>query len=121
MSWFWRWVILVTILTTIAVLAWWFIFVDRRPDHFWEVLLYTGAVAILIGGLMIIGNSPSSMDQSMALPYLMVRKPGTGNEQTTEQIDRGILWWLEASPAIWAFVLIGIATIAIGFVLRMIA
>ena len=118
MSWFKRWGILVVSLTLIAVLAWWFVFVDHRPEAFWEVLLYSGAVDILIGGLMIIGTSPSSNQPSLAMPHLLSRRPDTSNADNTEQMDRRILRWLEASPAIWAFVITGIVTITIGFVIR---
>ena len=35
-----------------------------------------------------------------------------------EYMDNRILWWLEASPAKWAFVVTGILTVLVGFIVK---
>lgn len=118
MNWFIRWTVSVVILVLISVLVWWFIFVDKRPDEFWLVLLYTGVGTIFIGGLMTIGASESVEESDSVFPYSSFKSPSIKSVDITEHSGSRINRLIEAAPAVWAFVVVGIFTISIGLCIK---
>jgi hypothetical protein len=114
MKWFYRWTIVAAVLVSVVVVAWWFYFVDLRPGEFWIVLLSTGLGSVFIGGLMVMGSTESLEESDQVFPYSSFKSAGLKGADINQHLKQRIIQGIEASAAVWAFVVVGVTTVLIS-------
>ncbi len=105
MTWFRRWLVVAVVLVVGCVAAWKLFLATRLPADIGVMIFYVGVGAIVLGGLLALGATVAAIEERSAPPSLGL-DAGDGPKQLARLF--------EASPAVWAFVLVGAVAALVG-------
>ena len=117
MNWFIRWVFVAVSLNIIAVVVWSIFLMEQLPAELWLTLLTIGLGSIGIGGLLAISATESLDELDRGFVWSPSRSVLKGVDPEND-LKRHTLRWIEASPAIWAFIAAGLASIIVSILFK---